>query len=127
MNKALIELQRGCKATCCVILDEAYRNLGQTLVMDAGMDSAYLFCYSEPIFKEKMNLLAQNGKITYFVIRGIDVISEELQKRYVGLVKDREMGGYFLPSNVIIVFTVKDRASVQKIVSDLYRFCVVAF
>lgn len=127
MNKALIELQRGCKATSCVILDEEYKNLGQTLVMDAGIDNIYLFCYPHPIFKEKLDMLSQNGKITYFVIRGIDAISEEMQKRYIGLVKDREFSGYSLPSNVIIVFTVKDRESIQKIVSDLYHFCVVAF
>lgn len=129
MNKELIELQRGCNATCVVILDVNYRELGQTLFMDAKIEDEKLFAspIGNPIFKEKLDRIASNGNLTYFIIRGIDELTEDMQNRYIGLVKDREFNGYNLPHNVIIVFTVKTREGLQKISKELYRFCVVAF
>ena len=70
---------------------------------------------------------AKKNKLCYFVIKGIDEISTEQQNRYVGLVKDRELNGYYLPKNCIIVFTVKDRSTLKNISQDLYHFAVVAF
>lgn len=129
MNKELIELQNGCQATCVVILEAYYRELGQGLIMDANMDDTNLFARNlgDPVFKEKLEATAKGKDLTYFVIRGISEISEELQNRYVGLVKDREFGGYKLPDHVTIVFTVKDRTELPKISKELYHFCVVAF
>lgn len=129
MNKQLIELQRGCNATCVVILEDHYKELGQVLVMDANINDENLFARSlgNPIFKEKLDTISSNSNLTYFVIKGIGEINEELQNRYVGLVKDREFGGYNLPDNVILVFTVKTREELQKISKELYHFCVVAF
>lgn len=129
MNKDLIELQRGCNATCVVIPDEYYRYLGQTLVMSANIGDEYLLAskIGNPIFKEKLDSMSSNGNITYFVIRGIDEITNDLQERYVSLVKDREFNGYNIPRNVIIVFTVNNREGLKKISEKLYHFCVVAF
>lgn len=129
MNKELMELQRGCSATCVVILEDHYKELGQTLVMDANIGNEHLFArpLGNPIFKEKLDTISSNNNLTYFVIRGISEINEESQNRYVGLVKDREFGGYNLPNNVILVFTVKTREELQKISKELYHFCVVAF
>lgn len=129
MNKELIELQRDCDATCVVIPDAYVGALGQTLVMDAAIGDHHLFAHplGEPIFKEKLERLSQNDFLTYFVIRGIDELTEADQNRYLGLVKDRFFGGYQLPRNVILVFTVKDRAALTKLSADLYHFCVVAF
>lgn len=126
MNKELIELQRGSNATCVVILDENSRDLGQTLIMDANIQDKYLFG-SNPIFKNKLDRLSSKGILTYFVIRGIDELSSDMQNRYIGLVKDREFNGYNIPKNVIIVFTVKTRDNLKKISKELYQFCVVAF
>ena len=129
MNKELIELQRECNATCVVIPDEKCRELGQTLIMNASIKNEFLFAApsNNPIFREKLDNLSQNGNLTYFVIRKIDELTEENQNRYISLVKDREFEGYNLPSNVIIVFTVEDRDGLKKISSELYHFCVVAF
>lgn len=128
MNKELIELQRGSKATCVVILEEHCKELGQSLVMDAKINDGHLFApLGNPIFKEKLDTLSSNGNLTYFVIRGISEINEDMQNRYVGLVKDREFNGYNLPNNVILVFTVKTIEELQKISKELYHFCVVAF
>lgn len=126
MNKELIELQRGIKSVCVIVPDSEYDKLGQTLYMDASMNDAYLFG-KEPIFKEKMNTLADTKNTAYFVIRNIDSLNEEEQNKYVGLVKDREMSGYNIPDNIIIVFTVKDREGLKKISKELYHFSVVAF
>jgi hypothetical protein len=129
MNKELIELQRGCSATCVVILEDHYKELGQVFVMDANISDENLFAkpLGNPIFKEKLDSISSNNNLMYFVIRGISEIKEELQNRYVGLVKDREFGGYSLPDNVILVFTVKTREELQKISKELYHFCVIAF
>lgn len=128
MKKELIELQRGCKATCVVILDKYYRNLGPTIFMEASMSDANLFvCKTgNPIFKEKLENIASMENLVYFVVRNIDSLDVEQQNRYVGLVKDREFCGYYLPENVILVFTVKDEMSLKNISQDLYHFCVVA-
>lgn len=129
MNKELIELQRGSKATCVIILDDNYRDLGTTLIMNASISDKYLFkkAYFNTIFKDKIEELSSNDNLIYFVIRGIDEISIDMQNRYIGLVKDREFNGYNLPDNVIIVFTVKSRDVLKNISKELYHFCVVAF
>lgn len=129
MNKELIELQRGCSATCVIIPETNYKELGQALLMDASIKDEYLFASSlgNPIFREKLDNISSNGNLTYFIIRGIDEITEDIQDRYIGLVKDREFNGYNLPNNVIIVFTVKNREGLKKISKELYHFCVVAF
>lgn len=129
MNKELIELQRGSKATCVVIKEEMYKDLGQGLVMDSKIMDEYLFSgkIGDPVFKEQLESVCSNNNLTYFVIKGIDEISADIQNRFIGLVKDREFNGYNLPDNVIIVFTVKDKEGLKKISKDLYHFCVVAF
>lgn len=129
MNKDLIDLQRNSKATCAIVLDEFYKNIGQELIMDANISDEYLFLRStgNPIFKEKLDNIASNKELTYFVIRNIDQISPERQNRYISLVKDRELIGYNLPQNVIIVFTISTKENLNKISKDLYHFCVVAF
>lgn len=126
MNKELIELQRGINSVCVIVPDSDYDKLGQVLFMDSSMNDAYLFG-KEPIFKEKIEEISKNGNITYFVIRNIDSLNEQEQNKYVGLVKDREMSGYNLPDNVIIVFTVKGIEGLKKISKELYHFSVVAF
>lgn len=129
MNKELIELQRGCKATCVVIPDAYYKYLGQTLSIDASIDDEFLFArpIGNPAFKEGLDIISNNKDLTYFVIRGIDKLTTDMQNRYIGLVKDREFEEYNLPDNVIIVFTVNDKEGLQKISKQLYHFCVVAF
>lgn len=128
MNKELIELQRSSNV-CVVIIDDNYKEIGQALVMDASINDGHLFArpYNNPIFKEQLDNISSNGKLTYFIIRNIDELTDDMQNRYVGLVKDREFNGYNLPDNVIIVFTVKNRDGLKKISKELYHFCVVAF
>lgn len=129
MNKELIELQRGCFATCIVIKEENYKELEQGILMDANISDAYLFAspLGKTLFTEKLEEKANNGKLTYFIIRGITKLSFEMQNRYVTLVKDREFHGYKLPDNVILVFTVASKEDLKNISKELYHFCVVAF
>ncbi len=129
MNKELIELQLGVRATCVVILDGDYDKLGQTVFMPANMSDANLYGspLENPLFKEQIEKVSHNGKIIYFVIRGMDAIPIDMQNRYIELIKNREFHGYVLPSNVIIVLTVHKKEDLKKISKDLYHFCVVAF
>lgn len=128
MNKELIELQRGAGATCVVILDEFYKDLGQTIFMDANMKDVYLYGkpLGNPLFKEQIEKIAKNGQTTSFVIRKIDQITKEEQERYIDLVKNREFHGYKIPDNVIVVFTIENSQNTKKISENLYHFCVVA-
>lgn len=129
IDKELIELQKGCKATSVVIQDENYNELEPAYSIDAKINENHLFSktLTSPFFKEELDEISKKGDIAYFVIRGIDEISEELQNEYIGIVKDRELGEYVVPQNVIFVFTVKDKQSLNKISKELYHFCVVAF
>ena len=127
MNKELIELQKGIKATCVVIKDEDIQTLDIGIVFDAKINNnLFLGKTGNPFFREKLESILKISDIAYFVIRGIDEVSESMQNRYVGLVKDREFNGYKLPDNVIIVLTVKNTESLKKISKELYHFCVIA-
>ncbi|MBO5138228.1 MAG: hypothetical protein J6B89_01140 [Bacilli bacterium] len=128
MNKELIELQRGCNAVCVVILEDQIKELKNALIMDAKITDEYLFARptGNPIFKEKLEKMSKNNNLSYFVINQITEISEELQNRYIGLIKDREFIGYNIPNNIILVLTVKTNKDLKKISKDLYHFCVVA-
>ncbi|MGN0973676.1 MAG: hypothetical protein ACI4OT_02910 [Bacilli bacterium] len=129
MNKQLVELQRGCKATCVVILEEQCKYLEKGIAMEAKIGDDYLFArpYGNPIFREKLDRLSKEQSLVYFVINRINEINEDMQNRYIGLVKDREFGGYNLADNVIIVLTIGKKEDLKKISKELYHFCVVAF
>lgn len=128
MNKILVDLQRNSKAVCAVVLDKDYKDLGQGVVMDANISDGLLFgsVDKNPIFKEQLEKKSKDNELTYFVIRNIDKLDSNEQNKFVALVKDREFEGYYLPYNVIVVFTVESEESVKKISNDLYHFCVVA-
>lgn len=127
MIKELIDLQRNSKATCAFIKTEDVPQLSPTLTMKANVSDRFLLTGDKPPFADKIELKSKTNEICYFVITEIDELSVEDQNRYVGLVKDREMNGYYLPNNCIIVFTVKDRVGLKKVSQELYHFAVVAF
>lgn len=127
MNKELIDLQRESKATCAIILTEEVDLLSPKVTMKANVSDKFLLKNNKPPFAEKINLVSKKNNICYFIITEIDEISIEQQNRYEGLVKDREMNGYVLPNNCIIVFTVKDKNNLKNVSSLLYRFSVIAF
>ena len=127
MIKELIDLQRNSKATCAVIPTIELKKISTAITMRANVSDKFLFAGNKPPFAEKIENKSKLSKICYFIITDIDELSIESQNRFVGLVKDREMNGYNLPDNCIIVFTVKDKASLKKISPELYHFAVVAF
>ncbi len=120
INKELIELQKGCEATCVVIQNEDWKELDSKIIVNAHSSDSELLT----IFKEK---ISNKEELDYFIITEIDKLNENLQEKYYQIVKDREFGGYKLPPNMIIVLTVKDREGLKKISQELYHFCVVAF
>ena len=129
MNKKLINVQRGCKATCVVIKDSEAEELRNALFMDSGLSDATLFGVKlgNPIFKEKIEIISKKDEIGYFVLTKFDTLSIEDQHRYLSLIKDREFMGYTLPDNIIIVLTVEDEERLKTISPEVYHFCVVAF
>lgn len=127
MIKELIDLQRNSNATCVIVTNDDYSELSPIVTMKANVSDKFLFTGEKPPFADKIDNKCNLSKICYFVITGIDDLSIEDQNKYVGLVKDREMNGYYLPNNCIIVFTVKDRSTLKNISQDLYHFAVVAF
>ena len=120
INKDLIELQEGCKATCVVILDEEINKLDYKIVISSKSSDSELYV------KLKENVF-DNEKIHYLIVKDIDEINENEQDKYYQMVKDRELYGHKLPENIIIVLTVKNRESLKRISQELYKFCVVAF
>ena len=127
MIKELIDLQRNSKATCVIIKTEDIQELSSSLTMKANVSDKFLLTGDKPPFADKIEIKSNLSEICYFVITGIDELSIEDQNRYVGLVKDRELNGYYLPDNCIVVFTVKDRQSLKNVSPELYHFAVVAF
>ena len=120
INKELIEVQKGCGATCVVIQNEDCRELDSKIIVNADSNDSELFT----TFKEN---ISNKEETNYFVISEIDKLNENLQDKYYQIVKDREFSGYKLPQNMIIVLTVKDKEGLKKISQELYHFCVVAF
>ncbi len=120
INKELIELQKGCMATCVVIQNEDCQELDSKIVANSNSNEGELLT----IFKEN---ITNNEKLNYFIITEIDKANDDIQDRYYQIVKDREFYGYKLPKDMIVVLTVEDKNSLKNIVHELYNLCVVAF
>ena len=127
MNIDIVELQKGCRATCVIIQDEDVKELKPIVAIKANISNKSLFCDSAPNFAAKISEKSENNDICYLAILGIDTLSESEQNKFVPLVKDRYMNNYSLPENCIIVFTVKDKNALKKISPELYHFAIVAF
>lgn len=121
MNKQLIDLQKDLNATCVIVLNSEYTNLSPVVSMNANVSDKFLMAGQKPPFADKIDKLSKTSKICYFVIKQVDELSAQMQNRYIGLVKDREMNGYTLPKNCIVIFTVKNKLSLTKISKDLYH------
>ena len=120
INKDLIELQKGCSATCAVIKTSDYKELENSIVVDANIT------YNELIrtIKEKISLISD---LEYFIIKGIDNIEFKAQEKFINIIKDRSDFNVKIPNDVIIVLTVENEKSLTKILKELYHFCTVAF
>ena len=119
INKELIELQKGCNATCVVIQNEDIKELESKILVDSTCNTNDLI----KIFKENIS----NEKYDYLVIEEIDKINLNEQNKYYQIVKDREFLGYKLPEDIIIVLTVKSKETLKNISQNLYNLCVIAF
>ncbi len=120
INKELIELQKGCIATCVVIQNEDCKELDSKVIVNADSNDSELLT----TFKEG---ISNKEGLDYFIISEIDKLNESTQNKFYHIVKDREFYGYKLPKDTIIVLTVKDREGLKKISQELYNLCVIAF
>lgn len=121
INKELIELQKGCKATCVVIQNEDMQKLDSKVLISSNCEHNELL----KIFKEKIS--KTDERFEFLVIEKIDEIELDKQDRFYQIVKDREFNGILLPEDVVIVLTVENKDKLKNISSDLYNLCVVAF
>ena len=120
INKELIEVQKGCGATCVVIQNEDCRELDSKIIVNADSNDSELFT----TFKEN---ISNKDVFNYFFFCEFYFLIDNLKDKYYHFVKDRDFSGYKLAQNMIIVLTVKDREGLKKISQELYHFCVVAF
>lgn len=121
INMDLIELQKGCGATCAVIQNEDIEKLDSRILINSNCEDSELL----KIFKEKIS--KADEKFEFFVIEGIDNVEVDKQDKFYQIVKDREFNGNVLPENVIIVLTIENRDKLKNIASELHNLCVVAF
>lgn len=121
INKELIELQKGCKATCVVIRNEDIQKLDSKVLIGSNCEDNELL----KIFKEKIS--KTDERFEFLVIEKIDEIELDKQDRFYQIVKDREFNGILLPEDVVIVLTVENKDKLKNISSGLYNLCVVAF
>ena len=127
MNQILINLQKNCN-NAVIILNSDYENLHKRVSFNANMTDSKLNLsdYGNPVFKAKLEQIASTSESCYLVIKNIDQISADLQLRFLGLIKDREICGYTLPRNVIIVLTISNKQNLKNIDSTIYHLCVNA-
>lgn len=127
MIKELIDLQRNSKATCAIIKTDEYNTLSPVVSMKASVSDKFLLAENRPPFADKIDEKSAKSEICYFVVTELDSVSMDMQNRFVGLVKDRQINDYTLPNNCVIVFTVKDKSALKNVSPELYHFAVVAF
>ncbi len=121
MNKELIELQKGCVATCAIIPNEEIDELNSKVIIQANASN-------EELMTAIMGCNCNNGEeVNHLVIKGIDNIPEDSQEKFYQIVKDREFNGCKLKEEIIIVLTVEGKDNLKKISDGLYNLCVVAF
>ena len=121
MNIDLIELQKGCKATCAVIQNEDIEKLDSKILINSNCEDNELL----KIFKEKISKVDE--KFEFIVIEEIDKLEADKQDKFYQIVKDREFNGIVLPEDVVIVLTVENKDKLKNISSELHNLCVVAF
>ena len=121
MNIDLIELQKGCKATCAVIQNEDIEKLDSKILINSNCEDNELL----KIFKERIS--KADEKFEFIVIEEIDKLEADKQDKFYQIVKDREFNGIVLPEDVIIVLTVENKDRLKNISSELHHLCVVAF
>lgn len=121
INIDLIELQKGCKATCAVIQSKDIEKLDSKILINSNCEDNELF----KIFKEKISKVDE--KFEFLVIEEIDNLEVDKQDKFYQIVKDREFNGIVLPEDVVIVLTVENKDKLKNISSELHNLCVVAF
>jgi hypothetical protein len=121
INVDLIELQKGCKATCAVIENKDIEKIDSKILVSSNCEDNELL----KTFKEKIS--KADEKFEFLVIEEIDNLELDKQDKFYQIVKDREFNGIVLPEDVIIVLTVENKNGLKNILSKLYQFCVVAF
>lgn len=125
MNKELIDLQRNSKATCAIIKDSCFESLKPCVAIGAGVSDKFLYnCTCS--YMDKIISQANRFPLSYFILRDFDKVSFDVQERFIGLIKNREIENYTLPNNCIVVLTVEDESTLKNISPEIYRFAVVA-
>ena len=96
IDKELIELQKGCTATCVVIQNEDCEELDSKIIVNSN-------CSDNALLKTFKENIANKENLNYFVISEIDKLDEEAQDKFYQIVKDREFFGYKHRNFIIFV------------------------
>ena len=99
------------KAWPLVIIGAAVRDLPPAAVIPAGISERELYLDMD---------ISEAGE--FWVIDGLDKLSESEQEKFVGLLKDRRVGGRKIPSGVQIVIPVGRRGRLSP---QILRLCLV--
>lgn len=129
IDKELIEEQLGCDSTCVVILQKDVKILKNSynVKVDNSNSNIILGELNKENLKSNLDKLAKKDDIVYLIIEGIDELDSKGQEKYCNLIKNREFRGYNIPKDVIIVLTIRSEKELNKIIPELYHFCVVGF
>ena len=100
IDKELIELQKGCLATCVVIPNEDCKELDSKIIVNSN-------CSDNELLKTFKENISNKEKLNYFVISEIDKLDEEAQDKFYQIVKDREFFGIKLPKDMNGCFNCK--------------------
>ena len=121
IDKELVELQKGCNATCIIIETADIKELDSSVIISSNCEDVELY----KTFKEKVSKV--DNKFDCLIIEDIDKLETYKQDRIYQIVKDREFDGISIPEDVIIALTVENKEGLKKISPELYHICVVAF
>lgn len=127
-NKNLVEIQKGCKSTCVIVLQEDINKLENSyrVEVDTSESNMLVGDFNRKNLEENLEKIAKNSEIAYLIVEGVDKINGKKQEKYVDVIKDREFRGYKLPDNVIICFTLTDKNNLKTISPEIMKFSKIA-
>ena len=128
LNKNIVEIQKGCKSTCVIILQEDVNKFENSyrVVVDTSESNMLVGDFNRKNLEENLEKIAKDGEIAYLIVEEIDKVDTKKQEKYVDVIKDREFRGYRLPDNVIICLSLTDRNNLEKISPEIMKFSKIA-
>ncbi len=126
MDKSLLECVKNMRSACAIIKTSDATKLNHALAINANVSDNFLYAQTPPPFAAKIDEKSKKSETCYLIVADIDKLSLDDQNRYAHLVKSRKIFGYTLPQNCVIIFTVKNKDSVNKLSPDILQLSIVS-